>query len=199
MPDTLDTARLALRRFADTDADAQLLFDLDADPEVMRYIGHSALPTVAAYRDHLRGRILPSAVPGTPRGGWAVHDKPTGEFLGWLFLRPAPDSKLAAEAGWDRPSDLEVGYRFRRIAWGRGLATEGASLLVERGLADPTVTCVVGMAMVTNLASCRVLEKCGLVRRYEFAVPGEADPSAAFARCRDGCAPPGPGVVRSGG
>jgi RimJ/RimL family protein N-acetyltransferase len=190
MADTLETARLVLRRFADTEADARLLFELDSDPEVMRYIGPFALPTVEAYRGLLRDRIIPSCAPGPPRGGWAAREKPTGDFLGWFFLRPAPAYLFAAEAGWTRDTDLEVGYRLRRAGWGRGLATEGASLLVGLGFADPTVTCIVAAALVTNLASCRVLEKVGLVRTGTFAIPGFADPSAKFARCRDGCAPP---------
>jgi RimJ/RimL family protein N-acetyltransferase len=191
MTETLDTARLTLRRFADTEADAALLFELDSDPEVMRYIGPFALPTVAAYREHIRNRFLRFCVPGTPRGVWAAHEKPAGEFIGWFFLRPAPEYKFAVEAGWNRATDLEIGYRFRRAAWGRGLATEGASFLVGLGLADPAVTSVVGATLVTNRASCRVLEKCGLVRQREFAIPGFADLSVTFARYRDG-------VVNSG-
>ena len=199
MTDTLETPRLTLRRFADCEADAQLLFELDSDPEVMRYVGPSGLSTVEAGRELIRNRIIPSCVAGTPRGGWAAYRKPAGEFIGWFFLRSAPASLVAAEAGWTRPTDLEVGYRLRRAAWGRGLATEGASFLVERGLADPTVTCVLGVVSVANLASCRVLEKCGLARYREFVTPRFVDPEVLFARCRDGCATRDrPGLVHSG-
>ena len=190
MTESLETPRLSLRRFADSEADGRLLVELDSDPEVMRYIGPTGLTTVEAARELIRGRIIPSCVAGTPRGGWAAHLKPAGEFIGWFFLRSAPASLLAAEAGWTRPTDLEVGYRLRRAAWGRGLATEGASLLVERGLVDSTITCVLGMASAANLASCRVLEKCGLVRYREFVTPRFADPEVLYARCRDGCAHP---------
>ena len=48
----LETDRLALRRF--TEADAELLFELDSDPEVMRYIGPYALPDAEGYRDRIR-------------------------------------------------------------------------------------------------------------------------------------------------
>jgi len=123
--ESLETPRLSLRRFADSEADGRLLVELDSDPEVMRYIGPTGLTTVEAARELIRGRIIPSCVAGTPRGGWAAHLKPAGEFIGWFFLRSAPASLLAAEAGWTRPTDLEVGYRLRRAAWGRGLATEG--------------------------------------------------------------------------
>ena len=40
----------------------------------------------------------------------------TGDFLGWFFLRPAPEYTFAAQAGWTRPTDVELGYRLRRAA-----------------------------------------------------------------------------------
>ncbi|MBN9117937.1 MAG: GNAT family N-acetyltransferase, partial [Planctomycetes bacterium] len=118
----LETDRLRLRRFADTDADAELLFELDSDPEVMRYIGPFALPNAAAYRERVRAVWLPY-YEHPPRAFAAAFDKATGQFVGWFFLRPAADYKFATEAGWTRPGDLELGYRLRRAAWGRGLAT----------------------------------------------------------------------------
>src|SRR5207253_1706260 len=90
-------------------------------------------------------------------GVWAVTEKATGAFCGWIFLRPAPDYKFAKEAGWTRASDLELGYRLRRAVWGRGYATEVAGSLVARAMADPDVTAVVAAALVTNRASWRVM------------------------------------------
>jgi RimJ/RimL family protein N-acetyltransferase len=182
----LETPRLRLRGFTDTEADARFLFELDSDPEVMRYIGPFGLPTVEAYRDRIRTVWLPYYAGQPPRGFWAVIEKATGEFLGWLFLRPATDYKFAAEAGWTRPSDLELGYRLRRAAWGRGFATEAAVLLVPLALADPAVTCVVAAALVPNRGSTRVMEKAGLSRIREFTIPGFTDPLVMYALCKGG-------------
>ena len=130
-PDTiLETQRLTLRRFTDTDADAELLLELDSDPDVMRYIGPFGMPSAAAYRERIRTVWLPQYTrPG--RGCLATFEKASGAFAGWFFVRPSPEYKFAAEAGWTRPSDLELGYRLRRDAWGRGLATEVAAMLVR--------------------------------------------------------------------
>jgi RimJ/RimL family protein N-acetyltransferase len=49
MREPLLTDRLILRDI--TDADAELLFDLDSDPEVMRYIGPQPAADVAGYRE----------------------------------------------------------------------------------------------------------------------------------------------------
>src|SRR5437764_9718473 len=118
-----------LPRFADTEADAGLLFELASDPEVMRYIGPYLLPTVEAYRQRMRERFLAYYPRHPARGCWVAEEKPGREFVGWFFLRPAPDAPFAKEAGWTRDTDQEVGYRLRRAAWGRGLATEGATAL----------------------------------------------------------------------
>jgi RimJ/RimL family protein N-acetyltransferase len=178
----LETERLTLRRFADTGADAELLVELDSDPEVMRYIGPYR-PTAAEYRERIRTVWVPHyARPG--RGCCAAFEKSTGEFAGWAFVRPAPEYKFAAEAGWARETDLELGYRLRRAAWGRGLATEAAAALVRLALADPEVTAVVAAALATNRASRRVMEKVGMARVREFAIPGFADPCVAYARPR---------------
>jgi len=69
--------------------------------------------------------------------------------------------KPATSVGLD-PSDVELGYRLLPSAWGRGLATEGARLLVRRAFADLGVHRVVATTMAVNVASRRVLEKAGL-------------------------------------
>ena len=186
----LETHRLVLRRFTDTDADAALLFGLDSDPEVMRYVGPYTLPSVEAYREHIRTRFLPLYA-HPQRGVFAAHLKPAGEFVGWFIFRPAPEYRFAAAAGWDRPSDVELGYRLRKAAWGRGLATEGSRALVALGDADPDVTGIVAAAVEANRGSVRVLGKCGLVRYGSFRLPEFADPVLQFARWRPGCDTPG--------
>jgi RimJ/RimL family protein N-acetyltransferase len=97
---------------------------------------------------------------------------------------------FAREAGWTRASDFELGYRFRRAMWGRGFATEVAAVLVPRALARPETTCVVACTLITNRASWRVMEKVGMTRAREFAIPGFDDPAVMYAICKDGCSPP---------
>lgn len=177
----LETPRLVLRRFADSEADARLLFELDRDPEVMRYIGPYALPTVEAYREKIRVNFFSHYSNHPARGCWAAEEKPGRGFIGWFMLRPALDYRFAPAMGWTRSTDVEVGYRLKQSAWGRGLATEATRELVRIAFTDPDVTAVVACAMRGNLASRRVLEKAGLAFVADVTRPGESDTDVTYA------------------
>lgn len=153
----LETERLVLRRF--TEADADDLFDLDGDPEVMRFLtGGKPTP-----RDEIRDEALPRFLDYYERfagfGYWAAVEKPTGEFLGWLALHP-PES--------GDPAEVELGYRLRRSAWGKGYATEGSRALIRKGFTDLGVRRVAAETMAVNTASRRVMEKAGLTHARTF-------------------------------
>lgn len=85
-------------------------------------------------------------------GRWAAIELASGEFVGWFELEPRDDD----------PSQMELGYRLRRSAWGKGYATEGARALVDRAFAALGAERVCAETMAVNVASRRVLEKAGL-------------------------------------
>ena len=67
--------------------------------------------------------------------------------------------------------EVEVGYRFLRTHWGRGYATESARASLAFGFEELGLDRIVAVALETNVASRRVLEKCdmqetGLVHVY---------------------------------
>jgi RimJ/RimL family protein N-acetyltransferase len=147
----LETQRLALRRFSVDDTDN--LVDLDSDPDVMHFIT-GGVPTS---RDEIENDVLPAFLSYYERyagyGFWAVIEKETGEFLGWFHFRPTADSA---------PGEVELGYRLRKSAWGKGYATEGSRALIRKGFTEFGVQRVVAEAMAVNGASRRVMEKAGL-------------------------------------
>ena len=156
----LETQRLVLRRF--TMADADDLVRLDADPDVMRYVT-GGVPTS---RDQIENDVLPAFLGYYQRyegfGFWAAVEKTTGEFLGWFHFRPRPDAV---------PGQVELGYRLRKSAWGKGYATEGSRALICKGFAEFGVQRVVAEAMAVNMASRRVMEKAGLKLVRTFYQP----------------------------
>jgi RimJ/RimL family protein N-acetyltransferase len=138
----LETERLILRRFEASDADN--LVELDGDPEVMRYLtGGTATP-----RETVENELLPKMLRDDDR--WAAVEKSTGAFVGWLGIR-------RANAG-----EVELGFRLRRSAWGRGYATEGSRALIRVAFAELGVQRVFAETMAVNTASRRVMEKAGL-------------------------------------
>lgn len=147
----VQTQRLVLREFTEDDTDN--LFDLNSDPEVMRYLT-GGRPTP---REVLRDEVIPFHLAVYERldrrGTWAAESRTTGEFLGWFHFRPGPDGDV---------SNIDLGFRLRRSAWSKGYATEGSRALIEMGFTDLGVTRVFGHTMAVNTASRRVLEKCGL-------------------------------------
>ena len=140
-----------MRRFTEDDVDN--LVELDSDPEVMRFIT-GGRPTT---RDEIENDLLPAFLAYYERyagyGFWAAIEKSSGQFLGWFHFRP-PDT--------DRPDDIELGYRLRRSAWGKGYAAEGSRALLDKGFAELGVQRVFATTMVVNVASRRVMEKAGL-------------------------------------
>jgi hypothetical protein len=115
MRESILTDRLILRDI--TEADAELLFNLDSDPEVMRYIGPRPAADVAGYRDRTRTVYVPWQA-HLWHGTRIVLDRTSLDFLGWVFIRPSTASKNARELGWTQPDEVEIGYRYRRTVWG---------------------------------------------------------------------------------
>jgi RimJ/RimL family protein N-acetyltransferase len=151
MPVILETPRLALREFTEDDVDN--LFNLNNDPEVMRYIT-GGRPTP---REVIRNDLIPFHLGVYERldrlGTWAAEAARTGEFLGWFHFRPGPDGDI---------TNIDLGYRLRRSAWNMGYATEGSLALINMGFTDLGVERVFASTMTVNAASRRVMEKCGL-------------------------------------
>jgi RimJ/RimL family protein N-acetyltransferase len=148
---------MVLRRF--TVADVDLVVELDADPGVMRYITGG----IATSRQEIEEDYLPAWLSYYDRfegyGFWAAIEKANGGFLGWFHLRPPPHAP---------PDHPELGYRLRRSAWGRGLATEGARALIDAAFEKYGAQRVNAETMAVNAGSRRVMEKSGLTLVRSF-------------------------------
>lgn len=157
----LRTERLTLRRFGAEDAD--LLIELDGDPEVVRYLSGGA-PTAP---ELVRDRVLPSILAGYDRwagafGVFAAYENAGDAFVGWFCLRPERDGPL---------EEVELGYRLRRAAWGRGYATEMSAALLRKAFTELDVRVVWGATMALNRPSQRVMEKLGMTVTRTLPTP----------------------------
>ncbi len=153
----IETDRLLLRLFEP--GDAALLYELNEDPEVTLYTG-DPLRDLTHAREVLEQVILPQYAL-YHYGRWAVHLKPGLEFIGWCGLKYIPER-----------DEVDLGYRFKKSAWGRGYATEAAYASIRYGFEKRGLRRIIGRAMPGNTASLKVLEKCGMKFVGEEIVDG---------------------------
>ncbi|ATE54103.1 GNAT family N-acetyltransferase [Actinosynnema pretiosum] len=156
-PAFLETERLRLRAF--TPDDAERLLELDSDPDVMRFLTGGEPTSAEAVRERVLPRLLHVHPCLGTRGYWAAEVRGSGEFLGWFEFRPLDEGA---------PAVVELGYRLRKPAWGRGYATEGSRALIDKGFAELGVERVTANTMAVNSGSRRVMEKSGLVFLRSF-------------------------------
>jgi RimJ/RimL family protein N-acetyltransferase len=142
---TLETERLVLRMFRDSDTDAYA--EMMADPQVVRFLGGKPLSRMEAWRSmamivghwQLRGY-----------GMWAVEERASGEMVGRVGCwRPE---------GWP---GVEVGWTLRRAYWSRGFATEAARASLAYAFEKLNQTRVISLIAPENIASIRVAERLG--------------------------------------
>jgi RimJ/RimL family protein N-acetyltransferase len=146
--------------------DAAALFELDSDPEVMRFISKGEPTPFLKLQNEILPRILDYYAHHPPQGCWAAHLRQNDEFIGWFHLRP---DKIT-------PEEMELGYRLKRHVWGRGLATEGSRALAESAFRLWNYDKISARTLLINLASQRVMQKAGLVRQGEFIWSAEVLP-----------------------
>lgn len=155
----LETQRLLLRNF--TIEDATLIWQLNLDPEVIRFTG-DPIRSVEHAKDVLEKTILPQYALYN-HGRWAVHLKSDLSFIGWCGL------KFRAEL-----QEVDLGYRFIKEAWGKGYATEAAWACIQYGFEKLNLQRIVGRAVPENIASLKVLEKCRMNYIGDEIVDGHA-------------------------
>lgn len=88
-------------------------------------------------------------------GFWAVTAKETDEFAGCIGLAvPSFEAHFTP--------CVEIGWRLAARFWNRGLATEGAAVVLRFAFDTLCLPEVVSFTSVDNLPSRRVMEKIGM-------------------------------------
>ncbi len=143
----LETQRLLLRLF--TIEDAELIWQLNLDPEVTRFT-HDPITSIEQAQEVLEKTILPQYALYN-HGRWAVHTKNDLQFIGWCGLKFRPEQ-----------NEIDLGYRFMKAFWGNGYATEAAFASIKYGFEKLHLQRIVGRAEPGNIGSLKVLENCGM-------------------------------------
>jgi [ribosomal protein S5]-alanine N-acetyltransferase len=173
-PETVETARLVIRRPKRADA-AAMFARYAGDAEVTRYLGWARHGSAAETEAFVR--VSEGEWQRWPAGPYLILDRASGELLGGTGLT------------FETADRASTGYVLARDAWGRGIATEALGAMVDLapklGLARLYALC-----HPDHRASWRVMEKCGFERegtlRRHTVFPnlgrGEATDVLCYAR-----------------
>jgi RimJ/RimL family protein N-acetyltransferase len=149
----LETPRLTLRQFVESDLDA--LAAMYADAESMRFLGTGGTAnrqeTWRAIGSMLGHWLLRGY------GMWAVEERSSGSMVGRVgFIDPE---------GWP---GFELGWMIERSRRGRGYAPEAASVALRYARDVLRKERVISLIRPQNVASIRVAEKIG--QRHDGSV-----------------------------
>lgn len=154
------TDRLKLRPWRE--ADKPLLSAIQADPEVMQFLGGTR--TASETSDGIEQLMRLSEV-GEPIF-WAAERISDGALLGAVGLY---------RLGTDFPFGpaLEVGWRLARDYWGKGYATEAARAALDYAFGSLDAPRVYAFTALANKPSEAVMQRLGMkkVEGGEFAHP----------------------------
>lgn len=144
------TDRLVLRPFRDEDLPAWA--ELNADPEVMEFLG----PPLS--------REQSDAIAASANRRYET------EGIGFLAIERRSDGALLGTAGLQRepwyPDDLELGWRLARKYWGNGYATEAARSWLDYAFTelelDLDLPRVISITDAPNTKSIAVMTRLGM-------------------------------------
>ncbi len=144
----LNTPRLILRPFCEKDASN--FYNMNLEEEVMRYTGDVPFASVEEARLFLKKY---NQYERFGMGRLTVEAKKTKTYYGWCGLRFDEYTRK-----------VDLGFRIKRDAWGKGIATEAGEACLDWGFNVLGLKKIIARARVENKASIQVLKKLG----FEF-------------------------------
>lgn len=152
------TPRLLLRQWKDSDRGP--FAGMSSDSRVME---HFPSPLSRSESDAVADKIS-GLIDERGWGFWALEEKSSGRFLGFTGLHiPIPELPFSP--------CVEIGWRLKFSAWGKGFASEAAAKAMEVAFESLKLEEVVAFATVGNFRSHNVMERLGMKKAYEFEHP----------------------------
>ncbi|CNE97472.1 GNAT family N-acetyltransferase [Yersinia nurmii] len=147
-----DTERLRLRQWCQEDR--SFYAQLNRDPQVMAYF---PAPLSRAESDAMADRCE-AFIAERGWGLWAVELKESGQFIGSVGLN-IPTATLPFTPC------VEIGWRLAFSFWGKGLAHEAATRVLQAGFEQLALPEIVSFTALINLRSQAVMERLGMERQ----------------------------------
>jgi RimJ/RimL family protein N-acetyltransferase len=152
---TLETERLILREFQETDFEA--VHEYGSDPEVVRYLEWGP-NTEHDTRNYLQSQIAQQDQQARRVYGLALVLKTSGGLIGACGIHIArPEHKEAF-----------IGYVLNKNYWNQGYITEAARRVVQFGFENLGLHRIYATCDPANVASARVMEKVGMKREGQL-------------------------------
>ncbi len=146
----IETERLLIRPFTMEDIKPSYAMNLDA--EVSKYTGDGGVVS----KKEIERRIVENVFGDYTKHGFgrlAVELKGENKFIGFTGLKYLEDM-----------DEVDLGYRFMKEYWGRGIATESGKACVNFGFNELGLKRIIAMVLPENTGSIRVLNKL----KFEF-------------------------------
>ena len=161
----VETARFFVREITVEDAD--FVLRLVNEPSFVANIGDKSVRNL----DDARRFIL--------EGTWTNQERPGyGQFL--IELKDGGDRVGVCGLLYRRSLDVsDIGFALLPEYWGRGLAYEAATELLEYGHSTLGIETIVGLTSHDNLPSIKVLKKLGMNFERDVKM-SEDDPGTAL-------------------
>jgi len=148
----IETDRTFLRPLHENDA--QAIFDLNSDADVLKYTGDEPFDSIESSRKFIQ-QYDQYKLYGV--GRLAVVLKSNNQFIGWCGL------KFTAEI-----QEYDIGFRFLKSYWNQGFAKETAVAVLYCGFNQLHLSKIIGRSRKENLASIKVLEHIGMKYHKDF-------------------------------
>jgi len=146
----IETDRLLIRPFSLFDIEPAYIMNLD--PEVSKYTGDGGVVT----KEEIERRIIEDVLGDYKKHGFgrlAVELKGENKFIGFTGLKYLEDM-----------DQVDLGFRFMKEYWGKGIATESAIACTRFGFDSLGLNKIIAMVLPENKNSIRVLKKV----KFEF-------------------------------
>lgn len=161
-PFLIQTPRLGLRNW--TEQDITDMVAISADPEVMTFF-----PSPASEQQTRKFlKLMQKMCEQKKYCYFAVEEISTGEMIGFIGL-----CYQIYEV--DFTPCVDIGWRLKKTAWGKGYATEGAKACLDYAFKQIGLEEVYAVAAAVNNPSTHVMKKIGMKYVKSFVHPRLAD------------------------
>lgn len=154
---TLETERLTLRNWLETDVSNYMLLSQDVGYNCFSLPGRFLARTPEEAREKIQERM--ELFDRLKLGKFPVFLKSTGEFIGTCGMEPFD---------LDGRSEVELGYRLCLKHWGSGYAQEAAGAILRYGFGPLNRARIMAFVLPQNRSSVKILEKLGFKYLSEF-------------------------------